>query len=163
MFTYRAVALGVIAAFVSCAAGAQTRARGTDTADQKEIYDYVLTMDKVQRIGNATMALQELSKKHPELNQSNSDSKTLDDTVTKFQSFPEAVAVLNKNGLAPREYVVGFFSILQAGMAVGFKKSGTYKEYPPNMLKLVSKQNLDFVDQHWDEVKKYTGMSTQEK
>jgi hypothetical protein len=41
-------------------------------------------------------------------------------------------------------------------MVVGFKKSGTYKEYPPEMLKLVSKQNLAFAEEHWDEIQKLT-------
>jgi hypothetical protein len=43
-------------------------------------------------------------------------------------------------------------------MAVGFKKGGAYKEYPPEALQLVSRQNLDFVDQHFDEIKKLTNM-----
>jgi hypothetical protein len=48
-------------------------------------------------------------------------------------------------------------------MAVGFKKSGTYKEYPPDILKLVSKANLDFVEQHWDEVQKLTSSRSSEE
>jgi hypothetical protein len=70
------------------------------------------------------------------------------------------MAVLAKNGITPREYAVGIMTLVQAGMAVGMKKSGTYKEYPPQMLKLVSKPNLDFVEQHWDVIQKMTNRSS---
>jgi hypothetical protein len=128
--------------------------------DQKELRSYVLTMEKVKKLGNATHDMMEAAKKHPELNTAggNGDAKDLNDMVAKLQKFPEVVSILNRNGLAPREYAVGFFTLLQASMAVGFKKSGTYKEYPPKMLELVSRQNLDFVDQHFDEIKKLTNM-----
>ena len=53
--------------------------------------------------------------------------------------------------------------MLQATMAVGFKKSGTYKEYPPDMLKQVSKANLDFVEQHWDAIQKMTATPSGDK
>ena len=139
-------------------AAAQNRS-GVNDADQKELYNYVLTMDKIQKIGNATKALEVLAKQHPEI-QSEDNAKTIDDTVKKFQKYPEAVAAISKNGMSPREYTVGVMVVIQAGMAVGFKKSGTYKEYPPEMLKLVSRANLDFTEQHWDEIQKLTNSSS---
>jgi hypothetical protein len=128
--------------------------------DQKEFYNYLLTMEKVRQLGSATHDLQDASKKHPELNTmgGDGDSKDLKDMVSKLQKFPEVVSILSRNGLAPREYAVGFFTLLQASMVVGMKKSGTYKEYSPKMLQLVSRQNLDFVDQHFEEIKKLTNM-----
>lgn len=134
------------------AASAQVR-RSANDPDQKELYNCVLTMDKLQKLENATTALKDLSKKHPEM-KDEGNAKTLDETVQRLQKHSEAVAVLSKNGLSPREYVVGIMTLMQAGMAVGFKKSGTYKEYPPEMLKTVSKTNLDFVEQHWDAIQK---------
>src|SRR5690348_1345311 len=132
-------------------AGASAQARkNADSADQKELYNYVLTMDKVKKLAAATTQFQELAKKHPELNEEKqTDSKNLDEMVQKLQKYPDVVAILSKNGLTPREYAVGFMTLMQASMAVGFKKSGTYKEYPPKMLEVVSKANLDFVDQHF--------------
>ncbi len=136
---------------------AQTKSRADDP-DQKELYNYVLTMDKINKMAAATQAMTEYGKKHPELNAEgkSSDAKNLDQMVRKLQGYPEVVAILSKNGLTPREYAVGFFALLQASMAVGFKRSGTYKEYPPKMLEVVSKTNLDFVDQHFDEIQKIT-------
>jgi hypothetical protein len=143
-------------------ATAQTKKRVDDSPDQKELYNYVLTLDKLHKLANATKSLENLGKQHPELNDT-SKAKTLDETVQKFQKYPEAVAVLKQNGLEPREYVVGMMTMVQAGMAVGLKKSGTYKEYPPDMLKVVSKANLDFLEQHWDEFEKLTKMNAGDK
>lgn len=149
---------------LGCAAlalSAQSKRAPADDADQKELYSYVLTMDKIQKLGNATKTLQEYSKKHPELNTNqSSDAKNLDDMAAKLGKYPEVVTVLKQNGLTPREYSVALMTVMQASIAVGFKKSGTYKEYPPDMLKLVSKENLAFVDQHFDEIKKLMNMGS---
>lgn len=123
-------------------------------ADQKELYNYTLSMDKIQKIADATKGLEALQKQHPEIKGEGGDAQNIDDTVRKLQKYPEAVAVLSKNGLSPREYTVGVMAAIQAAMAVGLKKSGAYKDYPPDMLKLVSKANLDFTEQHWDEFQK---------
>ena len=135
---------------------AQAKRASADDAAQKELYAYVLTMDKVQKLAGATKSLNELTKAHPEMKNSGDDAKTLDQTVAKLQKYPEVMAALNKNGLSPREYAVGIMTLIQASMAVGFKKTGTYKEYPPDMLKLVNKANLDFVDTHYDQIKTMT-------
>jgi hypothetical protein len=145
----------VFAILLPVLAGAQTR-KGADDPDQKELFSYVLTMDKIQKMATATTALTELGKRHPEVKSEASDSKNLDEMEKKLKQYPEVVSILGKNGLAPRDYAVGFMTLLQASIAVGSKKQGLYKEYPPAMLKLVSKQNLDFVDQHYEEIQKAT-------
>jgi predicted Zn-dependent protease len=149
----RHLAVSIALTMLLATAQAQTKRRSADDPDQKELYDYALTMDKVQRIDAATKGLEELSKKHPEVKDS-SDAKSLSEIAQKFEKYPDAVAVLAKNNMTPREYAVGMLTLMQAGMAVGMKKSGTYKEYPPEMLKVVSKPNLDFVEQHWDTIQK---------
>jgi len=120
-------------------------------------------MDKVHKFSEATKALQPLAKQHPEIQNQQDDPKSIDAMVQKFQKYPDAVGALAKNGLTPREYIVAMMTSVQAMMAVGMKKSGAYKEYPPDMLKLVSKANLDFVDQHWDEFQKLVQMSSDDK
>ncbi len=143
-------------------ASAQARKRASsDEAGQKELYAYVLSMDKIQKLSNATKGLNDLAKAHPEM-KDEMKSDTLDGTVQQLQKHPEVVATLAKSGLTAREYATGIMTLLQASIAVGFKKSGTYKEYPPDMLKLVSKENLDFVDQHYDEIHKLTESMTQQ-
>jgi hypothetical protein len=151
-------ALVCIAALLAIGAARAQKSDANDP-DQKELHNYVLTMDKVKKIGSATHDMQEVARKHPELDRtSGDDAKGLSDLAAKLQKYPEAVSILSRNGLTAREYAVGFFTLIQASMAVGFKKSGAYKEYPPKMLQLVSRQNLDFVDQHFDEIRKLTNM-----
>ncbi|HKE28743.1 MAG TPA: hypothetical protein VKB88_40615 [Bryobacteraceae bacterium] len=146
------------------AAGAYAQGKkSSDDADQKELFNYVLSMDKVQKFSGVTKALQPLAKQHPEIQNDPNDAKSIDELVRKFQRYPDAVAVLSKNGFTPREYIVAMMTTVQATMAVGMKKSGMYKEYPPEMLKTVSKANLDFVDQHWDEFQKLAQMSSDDK
>lgn len=129
-------------------------AHAQQDAAQKELLNYVLTMDKIQKIGKATQQMQDVAKKHPELAQSGGDAKGLGDMAAKLQKIPEAAAILKNNGLAAREYVTGFFTLMQASTAVGLKKSGVLKTYDSDTLQVVSKTNLDFVDQHWDEIRK---------
>ena len=140
-------------------AGADARALqaggGVNPGDAKQLYDYNLSMDKILKTSAATRALEELGKQHPEVN-GMQDANSIDDTVQKLEKYPEAVAAIRSSGLTPHEYVVCLMTLIQASMAVGFKKSGTYKDYPPQMLKVVSKTNLDFTEQHWDEIQKLT-------
>ena len=69
MTGYRKTITVVLAAVLMAASTpAQTKNSETDEAGQKELYNYVLTMDKIQKIASATQALQVLAKQHPELN-----------------------------------------------------------------------------------------------
>ena len=140
-----------IAVYVLLTLLAFTYAAAQSAADQKELYDYVLTMDKAQKIATATQALQPLSKQHPQLT-NQGDAKSIDESVQNFQKYPDAVAIVGKQGMKPREYIVGMMVLLQVNMAVGFKKQGAFKDYPPDMLKMVSKANLDFGEKNWDKL-----------
>jgi hypothetical protein len=163
MTTNRKALSTILAALLlAAAAQAQSKRGSDDDRDQKELYNYTLTTDKLQKLSSTTKALESLAKQHPEIKDSD-DTKSIDETVKKLQKYPDAVAVINKNGLSPREYTVGIMTVIQAATAVGFKKAGTYKDYPPDMLKLVSKANLDFVEQHWDEFQKLTNMNSEDK
>ena len=152
---HRAVSV-FVAGVLLAAAAAQNKKSPQDEADQKEVYNYVLTLDKIQHFGSIIKGLQELEKSHPET-KDESEAASLDQIVRKLQKYPDAVALIARNGFSPREFAVCSMTMMQAAMAVGFKKAGTYKEYPPEMLKVVSKVNLDFVEQHWDEIQKATG------
>ena len=158
------IAICMTGVLLAGAALAQPRKRGVDDAEQKELHDYVLTMDKINKMAAVTKAFQDYAKRHPEVNSDkNSDSKSLDDMVQKIQKLPEAQAILAKNGMSARDYAVGFFSLMQASIAVGAKKSGAYKDYPPEMLKLVTPANLAFVEQHFDEITKLTKMASDDQ
>jgi hypothetical protein len=126
---------------------------GLSASDAKEIYNYTLSMDKIQKVAAASSSLQELGKHHPEMDNVQ-QSRSIDGMVENIKRYPEAVAAINRAGLTPREYVVCLMTVMQTSIAVGFKKSGTFKEYPPKLLQQVSRANLDFTEQHWDEIRK---------
>ncbi|HKO20455.1 MAG TPA: hypothetical protein VJU82_16385 [Acidobacteriaceae bacterium] len=128
---------------------------GVSAADAKETYNYTLTMDKVQKMSAGTHALMELGKHRPEMNEVR-NAHSIDAMVQNIQRYPEAVAAIRSSGLAPREYVVCLMTVMQASMAVGFRKSGAYKDYPPELLQQVSRSNLQFTEQHWDQIRSLT-------
>jgi len=149
-------AIAVLVFFSSIALHAAPQG-GASSADQKELFNYTLTMDKIHKLADAQNDLAALQKSNPDLAKamdSDDSSGNLDQLVQKLQKFPPVVAVLKKDGLAPREYIVATMTLIQASMAVGMKKSGTYKDYPPKMLELVSQANLTFLEQHWDDLQK---------
>jgi hypothetical protein len=146
----RLIALLFAAVLLSMAATAQS-SHDISPSDAKEIHDYTLSMDKLHKMAAATTALMDYSKHHPEMKDAG-DSKNLDQMVANIQKYPEAVAAIRQNGMSPREYAVCMMTLMETAMAVGFKKAGTYKEYPPQILETVSKANLDFAEQHWDEI-----------
>lgn len=151
-------------AVILLAAGAYAQGKkSSDDADQKELYNYSLSMDKVQKLAAATKALEPLAKQHPEIQNDHDDAKSIDAMAQKFQKYPDAVGALAKNGLTPREYIVGMMASVQTIMAVGMKKSGTIKDYPPEIYKTISKANLDFAEQHWDEFQKLAQMGSGDK
>jgi hypothetical protein len=157
------------AVVVSSAAGlnAQAKRAASDDADQKELYNYVLTLDKIQRFAGVQKDLEALEKSNPQLaktmDSDDSNGKNISQLAQNMEKYPPVIAVLRKNGLTTREYAVGILTLMQAGMAVGFKKAGTYKEYPPEMLKLVSPANLAFVEQHYADITKAMPTSDKEK
>ena len=150
--TLRMITLLVAAVAISAGARGQVHSsHDISASDVKELHDYTLTMDKIHKMAAATAALMDYSKHHPELKDTG-DSKNIDEMVANIQKYPEVVAAIRQNGMSPREYAVCMLTVMQASMAVGFKKAGTFKEYPPELLKNVSQANLDFTEQHWDEI-----------
>jgi hypothetical protein len=145
--TTHPVAASIAVVILLAAAHAQT-----NNPDQMERFEYVLTMNKVRKLDAVKKSLDELSRKHPDVNETN--EKTMDDMARKFEKYPDVMAVLARTGVTPREYAVGLLTLMQAGLAVSLKKSGGSHEYPPEILKLVSKANLEFIEQNWDTIQK---------
>lgn len=122
----------------------------TNAAIQKETYNYVLTMDKVRKLDKASTELQAFFQTHPEAKQPGANAAGLDRTVETLQTYPEANAIVARQGLTVREYVVGIVTISQAGVSVGFRQSG--RGLPPSMAAGVNPVNTDFLAAHWNEV-----------
>lgn len=122
-----------------------------DDADSKEYRNYRLTMDNVTKFAEASKALVKLSHDNPSLEksmESQADAKTIEEAVRTTERFPAVTAAIKSAGLTPRDFVVMTGTLMGAEMAVGMKKQGQIKQYPPS----VSPENTAFVEQNWDRV-----------
>ena len=139
---------------LSAGAAAQTRAQpsaATKAADEKEIYGFALTLDIFHKIVSAEKDLSTMPQAAPDNSAAGGD-ETLDQSTQKIARNAQAVAVLRKDGLTPREFVVGGIALSWAGMVAAQKKSG--QTVPPEMAALASPANLAVAEQHYDEIAK---------
>jgi|SRR5579872_3073048 len=126
-------------------------------ADEKELFAYSLTMDKIHQLADAQKDLNTLEKSDPDMAnnlKSEQGAASLDQITEKLEKYPKLVDVLKKDGLSPREYVVTVIVLIQAGAVVDMKRNGTIKDYPSEVLQLVKLENLTLVEDHYDEIAK---------
>ena len=138
---------------------AQQAASGgdNDDADSKEVFNYVLSMDKIRKLAAVQTDVKALQKANPDLQKQMDNDNTdgnLSALAQKVQKYPRVAAIVKKDGLTPREYIVGTLALIQAGLGVSMKKNGTFQEYPLKMLTLVNPANLKIVEANWDEIVK---------
>jgi hypothetical protein len=131
-------------------AAAQKRDRSNDP-DVKEMRDYKLSMDAIQRYMNAAAKVEAdpAAKKCFDGN-SPGNAATLDAGEKMLNSCPPAVADMKAAGIKPREFLVLTGALIGDMMAVGLKKNGTIKEYPAT----ISPENAAFLEQNYDKVQK---------
>lgn len=125
-------------------------------ADIHEIHNYVLTMDKVEKMAAASQELLNIKDNEAVADNINAP-KSLDAKVQGFEKYPDAVAAVKQNGFTPREYLDCLMTTMQAEQYVADKKQGKEKDYPAEELQVISRANLEFTEQHWAEIQKLTG------
>lgn len=120
-------------------------------ADSKEYRNYRLTMENINKFVAASKALVKLSHDNPGLEkdmESQSDASTIDEAVKTTEKYPAVTNAIKDAGLTTRDFVVMTGTLMSAQMAVGMKKQGQIKQYPPS----VSPENAAFVEQNWDKL-----------
>jgi hypothetical protein len=146
------------AALLACAAfahGAPQAGKSHDNdPDMIEIRHYRLTLDKAEKAASATEEFNKMVASDPALKKrvdaADDQDKTIDEKVKSFETkYPEAIAVLHRNGISTREYVVVSLALLNDMLVVGMKKQGSIKEYPANM---ITPENATFVEQNYDKL-----------
>jgi hypothetical protein len=113
--------------------------------DMLEVQNYVLTNEGLAKFKQATTNLTSLPgacEKESE-EDDGSDSKSIDQMVAEINAMPGARAALESAGMAPREYVVFSWSLLQNGMAAWASLQPGGK-LPPG----VKQSNVDFYRKH---------------
>ena len=119
--------------------------QGSTPADDKEMRDYRLTMDKVQKYVAAATAMRADAKSSQCLKENNvSAAPTLDAFEKKFNNCPSAVAHVKDAGLAPREMMVMTAVLVGGVMMAGMKKAGQLPKYPA----FISPENAAFIEKN---------------
>jgi hypothetical protein len=145
--TFRTFTLLAVAAAAFASPQARKRA---DDPDMREIRDYRLSLEKIQKYIDASKALQKdpaasaCFKDKPPGNQA-----TIDLGQKQIEACPAAVADMKSAGLTPREFLVLTGSLIGNVFAMEMKRQGTIKQYPDS----VSPENAAFLDQNYDKVK----------
>jgi hypothetical protein len=129
---------------VGIAAAAQTQDdKAAAEAEKKEVKNFVLTTDKLDKYDAAVKAVHRVQKDNPTL------KKQMDDDDSRNPSNTIAKAIKDA-GLPPRDFVVMTYTLINSAAAVQMKKAGTIKEYPDSVLP----ENAAFVDKNYERIKK---------
>jgi hypothetical protein len=124
-----------------------------DDPDTVEVRQYRLTMDKAEKAATATQQFFQLVASDPTLKakiDGEDNDKSISDKVKTYETkFPQGVAILHRNGLTTREYVVVCLAMLNDIMIVGMKKQGSVKDYPANS---ITPENASFVEANYDKL-----------
>lgn len=116
-------------------------------------------MDGIRHLAAATSELKEWEQKNPELSTGmNGDelknAGSISEQARIFASkFPQATAVLKRNGFSTREYLVSLYAFVEAAMVVTFKKAGQAPD-ADKLNGVVNPANIDLVEKNWDEIQK---------
>jgi hypothetical protein len=133
------------------AAPPQAKKSADSDLDLREIRNYRLSMDALQKFANAYKVMMADSKAQTCFKDSPpGNEKSLDLGEKKLNECPAAIADLKGAGLKPREFLVLTTHILGDMMAVELKRGGQIKTYPADT---ISPENAAFLDQNYDKMK----------
>jgi len=150
MTLHRSIALFGVMLIGAMGATAQSRAKKADDPDTKEIRDYRLNMDVVQKYIRAfNIATGDAAAKKCFDNNPPGNAPTLDAGEKLMNACPAAIADLKTAGIKPREFLIVTAALIGDFMMVGMKKSGTIKEYPAAA---ISPENAAFIEQNYDKL-----------
>ena len=145
--------LALVLAFAGAPfAAAQQASRHAQTSendpDLKEMRDYRLSLDNIQKYVAAFKALSNdptatCLKDNPPGN-----AKTLAEGDKIIANCGHATADIRGAGLKPHDFMVMSGALLGDVLAVQFKKQGTIKQYPDT----ISPENAAFLEQNFDKV-----------
>ena len=142
---------------VSVAAAAQTPdEKASAEAEKKDVKNFVLTADKLDKYEAAVKAIYKVQKENPAIKKQMDDedsrnpSITIAGSVAMIEKYPPIANAIKGARLTPRDFVVMTYTLINAAAAVQMKKVGTIKEYPDTVLP----ENISLVDKNYDRIKK---------
>jgi hypothetical protein len=143
---------------ISLGACAQTNKASADLA-QRESYAYLLTMDKINKLGEVRKALSEWTDVNEQSLKRMGDDKSLAEgtfaeRAKAFDSkYPEAARIIREHGISTREYFLANHVLVQAVLAALAKKNGDIQNNSKSDAGL-NPANLAYVEQHLEEIRK---------
>jgi hypothetical protein len=150
--------LALILPFAFIAAQGQAK-KAVNDQEQKESYAYTLTMDKINKLGEVRKSLGDwLENNKQALKKMDVDKSLLHGTFAQRArtldiNYPQFAAIIHKEGLSTREYLLVTHVLLQSIMLADTKKEGETQDYSKRV-EDVSPANLKFVEQHLEEIRK---------
>ena len=148
-----------LALLASSTFAAQPQKATDDDPDRKEIATYSLSMDGIRHLADATKQLKEWEQNNPDLSKGmDGDELRNAGSITEQAKifdgkFPQATAILKKNGFSTREYLIALYAFIQADMVVTFKKAGQAPD-ADKLNGVVNPANIDLIEKNWDEIQK---------
>jgi len=143
--------LGFALAIAGLAAAPQAsshRQTGENDPDLKEMRDYRLSLDNIQKYVAAFKAMAGDPTATCLKNNPPGNAKTLAAGDKIIAGCGRATADIKGAGLKPHEFMVMSGALLGDLMAVGMKKQGAIKEYPAE----ISPENAAFLEKNYDKV-----------
>ena len=139
------------------AAAAQTPdEKASAEAEKKEVKNFVLTTDKLDKYDAAVKAVHKIQKDNPTVKKQMDDddsrnpSNTIAASVATIEKYPPIAKAIKDAGLSPRDFVVMTYTLINSAAALQMKKAGTIEEYPDSVLP----ENAAFVDKNYERIKK---------
>ena len=106
-----------------------------DTTDMKEVRGFRLTMENLNKYDAAVRAIAKVVKNDPDLknqmDQEGGDQSSIDSSVKTLEKYAPLTAAIKAAGLTNRQYIVMTGTLIGTVLAVGLKRQGQIKEYPP--------------------------------
>ncbi|MGB8542365.1 MAG: hypothetical protein WCD49_12085 [Candidatus Acidiferrales bacterium] len=150
------LALCVLLSAGIAAAGQTQDDKSSTEAEKKEVKNFVLTTDKLDKYDAAVKAVHKVQKDNPTIKKQMDDddsrnpSNTIAGSVTIIEKYPPIAKAIKDAGLSPGDFVVMTYTLINSAAAVQMKKAGTIKEYPDSVLP----ENAAFVDKSYERIKK---------
>jgi N-acetylglucosamine-6-phosphate deacetylase len=145
----------LLSAGIAAALHAQDDKASAET-EKKEVKNFVLTTEKLDKYDAAVKAVHKVQKDNPTIKKQMDDddsrnpSNTIAGSVATIEKYPAIAKAIKDAGLSPRDFVVMTYTVINSAAAVQMKKAGTIKEYPDSVLP----DNAAFVDKNYERIKK---------
>jgi len=148
---------------VGVATAAQTPdEKASAEAEKKDVKNFVLTVDKLDKYEAAVKAIYKVQKDNPAIKKQMDDEDSQNPSITiaasiiLIEKYPPIANAIKGAGLTPHDFVVMTYTLINSAAAVQMKKLGTIKEYPDTVLP----ENISLVDKNYDRIKKIFNTGT---